>query len=368
MIIPDIGAESMTPVVAPSRPLPPTLSVTDTQAIKNSALSVSELKNWSNSWHYAGIAFLGTKDPTVHWTYAIVTLKAPSTSTPFACDTDWSAWIKVDLATKKVVSADYPSMKLHICKGATGSPGTHAGYSIATQNDVGGATSYYGNYAEIPTPSFSSSIYDHLDKAYVEQFLNAEWTSGTTGCSTSSGFCLEQAGWSITAYPGCSGCGISANSTHVTYVDESVNNDEYIRDTGLTWVNGQSLDSSIACASSNYDITITYGSQLFSEVTNIPCTSPQNKDVYNNSVFFENTDKQTSSNWSSYITGTVSATNAFEYDSLGNSYQWSTSNNKDVSTCTSPPTITASSVITSGHLYSGGTAIWGSLSSQPYAC
>ncbi len=150
--------------------------------------------------------------------------------------------------------------------------------------------------------------------------------------------------------------------------DESVNNDEYIRDTGLTWVNGQSPDSSIACASSDYDITITYGSQLFSEVTNIPCTSAQNKDVYNNSVFFENTDKQASSNWSNYITGTVSATNAFEYDSLGNSYQWSTSNNKDVNTCTSPPTITTSNVITSGHLYSGGTATWVSLSSQPYAC
>lgn len=89
----------------------------------------------------------------------------------------------------------------------------------------------------------------------------------------------------------------------------------------FTWVSGQSLDSSITCASTTDAITITYGSQLFSEVTNIPCTSAQDSFAPDNSVFFENADTQASSNWSSDITGTVSATNAFEYDSSGGTHR-----------------------------------------------
>lgn len=363
MILPTINAQSASQITTPVRPLSPTLSVGDNQTIVNAALSVPELKNWSNNWQYLNTAFIGTNSPTVKWEYAIVTLKAPSKSAPVACDVDWSAWIKIDLATKKVIAFDLPSMNAHVCHGITGAIGAHHGYSIATQDDVI-SSSYYGNYAEIKSPSFLSSIYGHLGSAYVTQLVNAEWDSGT-GCTNTH--CIEQAGWLLTAASGCSGCNISANNNYIAYVDESTYNDEHLRNTGLSWVNGQTLANSVNCVGTKQTITITYGSQLFSQITKIPCTRAQNHFQYDNSVFFENADTLASSNWSGDITGTVSATNAFEYDSLGNLLRWSASSNKDAS-CSVPPVFSNSNVITSGHLYSGGTATWVQLSSQPVAC
>lgn len=365
-----ISNASAQPNTAPIIPRPPTLSTSSEKAIIAAALAVPELKSWSNEWKYVGMTFLGTNQPTVQWQYAIVNLKAPSNSAPFACDQDWSAWIKVDLVTNKVVFSDYPSSKAHICQGITGEKvNTHSsksdphGYSIAEQNDAGG-TSEYGNYAEFPSPSHTSTIYSHLNGAYVGQFLNAVWNHGT-GCSDA--FCIEQAGWVITAVAGCTGCGISVNSSDIGYVDESRFNDEHVRNTGLTWVDNASIAGSTSCSSSTYGITITYAGQLFGDITNIPCTSAQLNDVHDNSVFLENTDTQASSNWSGDITGTVSATNAFEFDSSGGSNQWNTSNNQDAD-CKIPTGYTTSQVITSGSLRLGGTATWGALSKQQVAC
>lgn len=363
LILPSVNAGSVDQITAPIRPLPPALSAADNQAIINAALSIPELKNWSNGWQYVNTGFIGTNNPVVKWEYAIVTLKAPSKSAPVACDVDWSAWIKIDLATKKVIAADYPSMNSHVCHGITGANGANHGYSIATQDDVIGS-SYYGNYAEIKSPSFLSTVYNHLSGGYITQLLNAEWNSGT-GCSDP--YCIEQVGWLLTAATGCSGCGISANHNYIAYVDESTYNDQHLRDTGLSWVNGQTLASSISCSGSMQTITTTYGSQLFSQITKIPCTSPQDNFQYDNSVFLENSDTLASSNWSSDITGTVSATNAFEFNSLGGSSQWGASSNKDT-TCVVPHSYTTSTVITSGNLKLGGTATWGNLSNEPVGC
>ncbi len=363
VILPDVNAGSTAQITTPIRPLPPTLSATDNQTIIHAALSIPALKNWSNSWQYVNTAFIGTNSPTEKWEYAIVTLKAPSKSSPVACDLDWSAWIKIDLATRKVISADYPSMNAHVCHGITGANGANHGYSIATQDDVI-SSSYYGNYAEIKSPSFSSTVYSHLSGGYVTQLQNAEWNSGT-GCSDAH--CIEQIGWLLTAATGCTGCGISANHNYIAFVDESNYNDQHLRDTGLSWVNGQTLASSISCSSSKQTITTTYGTQLFSQITKIPCTSAQDHFQYDNSVFLENSDTLASSNWSGDITGTVSATNAFEFNSSGGSSNWSASSNKDT-TCVVPHTYTTSTVITSGNLKSGGTATWGSLSNEPVGC
>ncbi|WP_218583676.1 hypothetical protein, partial [Candidatus Nitrosotalea sp. FS] len=228
----------------------PTLSQSESQAVSAAALAVPELQNWSHGWQYVHMAFLGNNKagtPDFKWQYAIVDLKAPSSSAPVACDIDWWAWVEIDLTTKKVVYADYPSMASHICRGPAGSLGTSPGYSTVEQTDLNSGTiSYYGNYAELRLPSFNTGIYSHLGSAYVEQWLNADFYP-SSGCSTTE--CLEQGGWLITAYA-CSGCNISANTADIVYVDQSVHHNQQDYNTGLKWTNGASttLYTEVDCA------------------------------------------------------------------------------------------------------------------------
>ncbi|MGI0088573.1 MAG: hypothetical protein ACREBI_11545 [Nitrosotalea sp.] len=317
------------------------------------------------------MAFLGNNKagtPDFKWQYAIVDLKAPSSSASISCDIDWWAWVQVDLTTKKVVSADYPSAASHICRGPAGSPAGSPGYSMAEQTDVNsGSNSYYGNYAELNAPSVNTSIFSHLNGAYVEQLVNAEFNP-SSGCTNVD--CLEQGGWLVTAFA-CSGCSISANTMDIVYVDESVHNNQQDYNTGLKWTNSVStIYSEIDCAytTPDYGINISNGTNSFTETTTISCTTPQLAfDSFDNSVWLENWDSQASSNWSSYF-GTVSATNAQEYKGSYNSVpiSWSGSANKD-GTC-SGSIVSPSQVITSGNLASGTTATWASLTHEPVGC
>ncbi|MGI0074027.1 MAG: hypothetical protein ACREA3_09470 [Nitrosotalea sp.] len=215
-------------------------------------------------------------------------------------------------------------------------------------------------------PSFNTSIYSHLNGAFVEQLANAEFHP-TSGCT--AGDCLEQGGWIVTAYA-CTGCNIAANTADIVYVDQSVNNNQQDYNTGLKWTNGLSttLSSQIDCAytAPDYGIYLSNGTNSFTQTTKISCSTTQIAfDPFYNSVFLENWDSQASSNWSSYF-GTISATNAQEHKTSYNSVltSWSSSANKD-GTCTG--SISPSQVIT-GSLASGTTATWSSLTHEPVGC
>lgn len=155
--------------------LQPILSSSDTQAIIDAALSIHELQNWSHEWQYVHMGFLGNNKlgtPDFKWQYAVVDLKAPSNSAPFACDIDWWAQMTVDMTTMKVISASYPTMKSHSCHAAEGKLNDPPGWSVGTENDLNSTTNYYGDYAELALPSFNTSIYSNLNGKYASQNHN----------------------------------------------------------------------------------------------------------------------------------------------------------------------------------------------------
>ena len=102
----------------------PTLPPPENQSIVSVALAIPELQNWSHDWKYIDTSFLGNNKLGIaggfQWQYAIVTLKAPSSSAPVPCDNDWWAWIEIDMTTMKVVQATYPTMESHQCEVAMG--------------------------------------------------------------------------------------------------------------------------------------------------------------------------------------------------------------------------------------------------------
>jgi hypothetical protein len=232
------------------------------------------------------------------------------------------------------------------------------GYSAATEDDVE-YYNVYGNYAYFQTPSYLSSIFTD-ENEYIEQFLNAKW-NGANHDTT-------QAGWLITAVAGFGGSGISADTADLVYVDESVYGNEasYNMEIPGGWVNGQTEESEILCnGGSNNVIETAYGNYVFGHNTNVPCGTTQYSDNYNNSVFFENRNTVSSSQWAGDVTGTVQANTAYENrDSQNNLVTWLSSTNIDM-TCTQS---TSSSSVITGNIESGGTATWAHLSNVPPAC
>lgn len=104
---------------------PPTLTPSENQAIIDTAMGIPELQNWSHNWQFVDMSFLGNNKagtPDFKWQYAIVDLKAPSSSAPVPCSNDWWAWIEIDMTTMKIVRATYPTMESHNCNYVTTGP------------------------------------------------------------------------------------------------------------------------------------------------------------------------------------------------------------------------------------------------------
>ena len=363
--VPDSIQQSQAP------PADPTLSDTDKKDIANAVLNISGVRAWSDQWQVAGMGYLGTKSGnSVTWNDAIVVLRLPANaSAPVSCNVGWTAWAKVDLSTKQVLEATYPTRSSNQCDAnelgmssmnGKKSPTDPPGFSIGTQNDVNG-TNWYGNYAVIETPSYSGTIYNHIT-GLIAQILNDWWD--TTLCS--GGPCFTQAGWEITPFA-CTACGISANSTDVVYVDQSSTGTQQGYNTGISWSSGTTEQAQISCPSGStyYKIHISYGTSTFNWTTKVPCgTAQKQSDTLDNSVFFENHNTGSSSNWSGDVTGSVLGTSAEEYDNTNTAYYWSTSNNVDLD-CSS--NLYQSTVMT-GSLASDQNAYWTYLSNVAHAC
>lgn len=356
---------------AQAPPADPTLSDTDKKDIANAVLNVPGVKEWSNQWQVAGMGYLGTKSgDSVTWNDAIVVLRLPNSApTPVSCNVGWTAWAKVDLSTKQVLEATYPTLSSNQCdanelgtshlngkKLANDPPG----FSIGTQNDVNG-TNWYGNYAVIETPSYSSTIFQDIYPTLIAQIDNALWNT-----SLCSGGCFTQAGWEIID-TACSSCGISANSTDIVYVDQSSTGTKQGYNTGISWSSGTTETTQISCpsGSSDYKIHISYGASTFNWTTKVPCGTAQlQSDTIDNSVFFENHYTGSTSNWSGDVTGSVLGTSAEEYDNTNTAYYWSTSHNVDQD-CSSND---YQSTVMTGSLASDQNAYWTYLSNVAHAC
>ncbi|MGC1426097.1 MAG: hypothetical protein WA833_05280 [Nitrosotalea sp.] len=109
---------------------PPTLSPSGNQAIIDVALAIPGLQKWSNDWQFDSMGFMTAKNQPGNYQYAIIYLKASSSSSLIPCDNnnDWSAMVMIDRTTMKVIQATYPTMESHNCNYATGGgPGTSGG-------------------------------------------------------------------------------------------------------------------------------------------------------------------------------------------------------------------------------------------------
>jgi hypothetical protein len=360
---------------------PPTLTSSTNQAIINAALTIPELQNWSHDWKYVDMAFLGNNKvgtPDFQWQYAIVTLKAPSSSAAISCNGDWNAWIEVDMTTMNIVRAVYPTLQSHPCDFTTTGTGPHHAFSTTTEDDVNSTKNkYYGNYAELNLPTFGTNIYHDLNGSYLSHMVNIMFKNNTVGCLVKrigATGCLEQGGWQVTNgtfY--CTGCPAGPGKS-IIYTDESKQDNENSVYSGLHWGTATTLyvENDCAYTSPDYGITISNGTNMVSKTTSVACTntqwntSPPRNGVMNNSVFFENAGNFASSHWSGDV-GTVSATNAQEYlNSTLNSalVSWTGSHKVDT-TCSG---VDSNSQVITGSLAGGTTATWSSLNNVPKAC
>lgn len=372
------NAQQMTPEGTAStirhvQPLPILTSEEDL-ALVEVAKSHLGLKAWSaDNWQHITTDFLGTEEPS-KWTHAIIHLKLPSTAKAQKfCENGWEAMVKINLETKGIEDATYPTassqcVPVDISELGRPDDGQQIGYSliprayalttsngfaIARQDDLDDSIfdSYYGNLAYLKTPSISSTIYTKMD-GFVAFLLNAEWTSGH----------YTQIGWEATSF--ATSCGVPASSKKIVYADNSVYSDLCARDTGLTWSDGAILLAEHICqGNGKYGQEISYNGNTWGHFTNVSCTTKQTSNIGNNSVFFENsnTSAKPASGWAPYITSSVTADDAYEAkNSVSGWVKWTASANKDKS-CSG----TVNSSVITGSLANFGLATWSSLSNTP---
>src|SRR5207302_3704449 len=138
----------------------------------------------------------------------------------------------------------------------------------------------------------------------ISVLINQLWTTGA----------FTQLGWTITHTAGCPGSGINANTADLGWVDSSTTGNFCINKIAMfTYTAGINMLSQTICnGGSNYVEQVTYNGHTFQRTTGLTCSTHQNTDQDNNSVFFENWNSVASSSWSGDITGTVQGSFARE--------------------------------------------------------
>jgi hypothetical protein len=377
------GYSNSTQTILNSSPISsPILSSNDRQAMINATMNVPGIQAWSNHWHYVTTDFIGTYNTTVSWQYAIVRLQLlPSDNAVSHCDFGWEASAKVDLGSKKVLSAVYPTRNgSYACNFASGhinhhdetdfissiippvyaapSPPFYQGYSIEEQTDASSGT-WWGNRVNMVPPYYNQNIFTDMNpSSLVEQLLNADWNQA-------NGF--AQGGWVIINYDTTTG--IPPNTEDLVYVDESTYFNDGIHNTNLSVQSGytETVENLCDTTTSKQQIIIlySYNNQIFNHDTNVHCTTHQSTSVDNNSVFFENYSQGPSPNWAKDLSS-VYAAGAKEYDSSLGQHAWISSNNIDAHAQDTNPGISdTGSLVLTGSLSGSGTAVWSNLSLMP---
>lgn len=353
-------------------PSTPKLSSDQQTKLINIAMNVSGIKKWSSSgWEYVHTDWIGTQNPA-QWTTAVIKLHLPlgKGNPPIQCTSSNGSWatVAINLATYNIEEANFPQTGVkydcdHVQNAAVQLSPTSGpliqglpGFIIAQENDVA-TTNIYGSQASIFTPSYNSNIFNGIDMDQsISVLLNQKWTTGD----------FTQLGWTITHVVGCPGTGINANTADLGQVDTSTTGGStcIFKIAKFTYTPGTNMLAQTLCnGGSNYVEQVTYGGQVFQSTTGILCSTHQNTDQDNNSVFFENKNTVASSNWSGDVTGTVQSSNAREFFSDGSIHNWTTSNPHQVY-CGS----TKANTVLSGSLAGNGIAKWQNLSTTPVEC
>ncbi|MDE1832591.1 MAG: hypothetical protein KGI02_09530 [Thaumarchaeota archaeon] len=372
-------------IPGPFIPSTPEFSKAQMNAFMTNAMIVPEIKNWSDKWQFGWVDFTGTTIPTSKWTHMQLHLILPPNAPALkACDIGWESVVDIDLSTGKIDASSAPNMATECHRGfnmqdpasiqqtvesnpllpSAAATATSNGYSVATMDDINNINnSIQGSIADILTPSFSGS-YSHLN-GFVAQLVNLRF-------SPNAGQNYLQSGWIIAGPNGCtSNCvdAIQANSKVLEYADSSVFGNSHGHVFGYpnqipAWVNGQTETAEILCnGGSSYKEQEAYGTSLLAHVSNVACGTGAQGSSITNSVYLENANTGSSSNWSGDITSTVKGTNAHEL--LNGAWNWwQTSRDRD-QPCSGSDV--ASTVMT-GNIQLGGTATWSTLSNVPVGC
>ncbi|MDE1878724.1 MAG: hypothetical protein KGI07_09460 [Thaumarchaeota archaeon] len=373
-------------IPGPSIPPTPEFSQAQMNTFMANAMSVPEIKSWSDKWQFGWTDFTGTTTPTSKWTHMQLHLiLPPNVAALKACDIGWDSVVDVDLSTGKIDSSWAPNLATE-CHRVTvtlqdpdavkqtvesipwiptaAATASFNGYSVATMDDINNINnSIQGSIANILTPTFSGT-YSHLN-GFVGQLVNLRF-------SPNAGVNYLQSGWVIAGPNFCtSSCGdlVQANTKVLAYADSSVFGNLNAHVFGFpsqipAWVNGQTDTAEVLCnGGSFYKEQMAYGSSLLAHVSNVACGTGAQGSSITNSAYFENGNTGSSSTWSGDITSTVQGTGASEL--LNGAWTtWQTSRDRD-QPCSGSDV--ASTVMT-GNIQLGGTATWNTLSNVPAGC
>ena len=337
---------------------------------------VDGVKTFSASgWEYADIEYYGVTEPVPKFTNAVITLKLADQSRALTqCEYGLYAQVDFDIESGKIVDSIFPAADTKCEKGfelgrsqplelpdEKESPipdfipqADASNYYHAATNDN---TGKYGGWVFITSPTVDENdIYDDMDE-YLGFTFNQDFGTGD----------FLQTGWLITTKAGTTGSNISADSVNMVYVDEAHWGDLQPRKmAGTTYQDNSSAILYIHCdtGDTDYQIEMWYGSTLYNRDSGVECTNTTTGAATDNSVFLENANTVTSSDWSDDITTVVKAYAADEYDTSTSTQVWQDGSAKYVNCSGS---IGSTSAI-DGDLENNNTAEWDAISAMGVAC
>lgn len=374
----------------------PQISAVQKSAMISKAVNVPGIKDWSpNGWEFLTMNFYGTTEPTMKWGKAVMYLKLPvgKGDPKAACENGWTATVTFDLNTNEIIETGFPTMSLHDCQSGLELGGDHdriAGpakvsvdipsfvpsASAATlhvdaleslENDVV-SSNLHGAWVNVKTPTVSSTVFNtgHMEY-FVSNTLNQKFVHST---GDPDAYFL-QGGWVVSKIASCTSCGsemIPANSKDLVYVDKNAFGNYDAHKIAITYVDNSFAQVQIYCGISdtNYKIRVVHNGVAFSHPTTIPCTTTNNHSSISNSLYFENGNTVSSSNWAGDLTQSqMGASNAKKFITQSTQADWS-SMGTDEKDCHGSRT--ANTPLITGTLASAGTMGYTNLSQIGLAC
>ncbi len=215
-------------------------------------------------------------------------------------------------------------------------------FLIAGQGNSGGN---YGGYGKIKIPSFDETA--NPDSIYTEQdqyigYLYNQMINGK----------FFQVGWTALSVDSTLG----PASKYLIYVDQNTFGDYGgHKITDITWKNDADATVYIQCGSyDDYYIYMNHNGKWFAHDTNYDCDNVTDNNTTANSVFLENVNTVSTSEWSDEITSSVKAWNMREFNTKSSTSYWDSATNT-YEHCPSGTGLTSN---ISSSLELGGSSVW----------
>ncbi len=312
------------------------------------ALSDSSLKTLGPQWEIMSVDTVGTVEP-FEVTKVIVTARMIEHKDNIRqCEFETDVVITYDAKTGNVLEKDIP--ELDVCekpitlgRQATSAnlpdfiPQADASSSRAfLTSEQGSDAGHYGGYGKIKVPSLDESlpttIFSEMDDMIYfgyNQEINGEFF---------------QVGWLVDDSIG----------KHLVFADEYTYGNVNAHGISLTWTNNGDATVYIQCGTADdYYIYMYHGNSWFTHDTNYDCDNTTDNTI-NNSVWLENANTVSTSDWSDEITSTVKAWNMKEFETKYTVSNWNSASN----TYENCPSGSGSTTNISSTLGNGGTSVW----------